>query len=135
MTKTEFALILLLTLLSVALRFEIVYESDAATYRSSHVGIMSPTNSTYSSGSLTLRTLVIGLGGNNIIYSLTYNIDEKENITFPNTTETHDRSFQLTMSGSATLPKLSEGMHNITVYEKIEINTSTRSTLWDNNTV
>ncbi len=33
------------------------------------------------------------------------------------------------------MPELSEGSHNITVYEKIEINTSAPSTLWDSDTV
>lgn len=135
MKKTGLVLILLLALFSVTVGVEVTNEVDAATYLSSGVGIMSPTNSTYSPSLLTLNTLVIGLGGSNIDYSMAYSLDGKGNVTFPIAIQTHDRSFQLTISGSATLPELSEGSHNITVYEKIEINTSAPSTLWDSNTV
>ncbi len=135
MKKKHVCLILLLALLFVALRCQVFTEVDASTYLSSGINIVSPTNSTHSPHALTLKALVTGLSGGNIVYSMAYSIDGKDNVTVPLVTQTHERSFQLTISGSATVPTLPEGTHNITIYEKIEINTSPPSTLWDNSTI
>ena len=135
MKKTGCALILLLTLFIVMFGVKVTNTVDATTYFSSGVGIISPTNSTYSPSLLTLKIMVIGLGGSNIFYSMTYSLDGKDNVTIPLEIQPHERSFQMTITGSATLPELSEGPHSITVYEKIEMQTSPPNTLRDMSTV
>ncbi len=72
MKKTGLALILLLAVFLFMFRAEDFNGLYGATYLSSGVGIISPTNSTYSPSLLTLKTLVIGLGGSNIDYSMAY---------------------------------------------------------------
>jgi hypothetical protein len=82
--------------------------------------IVSPTNRTYSTDRIVLETTTNGLTGANVHYSITYSLDDKENITVPFTTESHERSFSITMKGYSTLPSLSEGSHSITIYQKVK---------------
>jgi hypothetical protein len=89
----------------------------------SYTVINSPTNSTYSTGLINLETITVGLSGSNIYYSTTYSLDGKENVTVP-FTKHQDTIIQATMKGSVALPLLSEGSHSITVYEKVEANTT-----------
>lgn len=135
MKKAECVLFFLLPLFLLMFGSMVTNTVDAATFLSSGVGIISPTNSTYSPGALTLKTMVIGLGGSNIFYLMTYSLDGKDNVTIPLEIQIHERSFQMTMTGSTILPELSEGPHNITVYEKIEMHTSPPSTLLDMSSV
>lgn len=82
--------------------------------------IQSPTNTSYSTGLINLETITVCLSGSNIYYTTTYSLDGKENITIPLTAEPHEKSFQTTMKGLATLPLLSAGSHSVTVYQKVE---------------
>jgi hypothetical protein len=82
--------------------------------------IQSPTNSTYSTGLINLETVTVCLIGSNIYYTTIYSLDGKENITIPLTAEHNEKSFQTTMKGLATLPLLSAGSHNVTVYQEVE---------------
>jgi hypothetical protein len=135
MKMKHVCLILLVALLAVGLRCQLFAGVDSATYFSSGIIISCPTNSTHSPGSLTVSVLVTGLSGSNVVYSMAYSIDGMENVTVPLVTQGHEGPFQIAISGSATVPKLVEGTHSITVYEKIQINTSPPKTLWDNSTV
>lgn len=62
------------------------------------VSIISPENKTYNPGSITL-TYIVTETGSSISYSL-------------------DGQAKITISGSTTLPEMSEGTHNVTIYAK-----------------
>jgi hypothetical protein len=122
-------------LFSAMFGVQVVKVVKASSPISSGIRIISPTNITYSPSLLALKALTSGLGARNIYYSMVYRLDGKDNVTMPIVKQTHEMSFQITIIGSATVPELSEGSHSITVYQKIEVNTSAPSTLWDSTTV
>jgi len=62
------------------------------------VSIISPENKTYNPGSITLTYTVTETGS-----SISYSLDGQANVT---------------ISGSTTLPNMSEGAHNVTIYAK-----------------
>jgi len=62
------------------------------------VSIISPENKTYKPGSITLTYIVTETGS-----SISYSLDGQANVT---------------ISGSTTLPEMSEGTHNVTIYAK-----------------
>ncbi len=114
--------------------------SKAADGMSSPIGILSPIHQAYTCSSpIVLKTMIVGLGGSNVFYSMAYSLDGQANVTLPFTTQTHERSFQITMTGQTILPKLAEGTHNITVYQRLEIDyhsaTPTTTILWDSDSV
>jgi hypothetical protein len=87
----------------------------------SGIYIRSPTNSTYTSGLLTLNASVNSLVARNIKTSMTYSLDGMPNNTLPITIHSREHSFQAIILGTANLPALSSGSHNITVYAKYEV--------------
>ena len=88
----------------------------------SGIYIRSPTNRTYTSSLLTLNASVTGLVASNIKISMTYSLDGIPNNTLPTVIHSREHSFQATIIGTADLPTLSYGSHNITVYAKYEVN-------------
>ncbi len=99
------------------------------------ISILYPANTTYSPSPLLLSVSSVGLGGCNIYYSMSYSVDGKGSVSIPLVTQSHEMSFQVTISGSSILPELPEGPHNVTVYETIQVDTSSPFTQCDNNTV
>jgi hypothetical protein len=97
--------------------------------------IKSPTNSSYSTGLINLETVTVGLTGHNVYYSTSYSLDGRENVTVPFSTESHEKSFQITMEGFVALPLLTEGSHSITVYQEVEANSTPPMVYWENYTV
>jgi hypothetical protein len=59
------------------------------------------------------------MDGSNINYSITYSLDGRENVTISVVVEGHSMPFQVTVSGFATHPKLSEGLHKVMVYSEL----------------
>ena len=119
----------------------------------SPINIISPSNSTYSSGLLTLNvTVKTFLNPNTSNVTLVYCIDGKTNTTIrtestpvPIEVETTDangtkttgisiQSYYL-ITGWATLPEMPEGSHSITVYGKYEFPGSYHNIGLDNRTV
>lgn len=120
---------------------------------SSPLSINSPSNSTYSSGLLTLNVTVKTLlnpEASNI--TVTYSVDEGTNTTvntestrvpiwadiiYPNGTKTKGISIQspYLITAIATPPELPEGFHNITVYAKYDFSGDTRQIGLDEKTV
>jgi hypothetical protein len=86
--------------------------------------ILSPTNSTYDTERIVLETVTNGLTGANVHYSVNYSLDGKENVTVPFTVESHQGSFQITMTGCSTLPLLPDGSHHVTVCQEVEADSS-----------
>jgi hypothetical protein len=111
--------------------------SKAADGLSSPIGIVSPVHQTYNASWLFLKLQIFGLGASTFYYSMTYSIDGQANVTLPFTTETHEHSFELTMTGQTTLHQLSEGIHNITAYQRLEavFGSSPPEILWDSDSV
>ena len=120
MKKLALTLTLMLALFSVGLGTQAVKVAEAAAPLSSGLRITSPTNTTYSPDRLTIMVSLYAIGGSNINYSMTYSLDGEENVTIPVVVEGHYMSFHVTVSGSALLPKLSEGFHKVTVYSEID---------------
>ena len=115
------ALTFMLALFSVGLGTQAVKVAKAASPLSSGIRITSPTNTTYNPSRLTVKVAFSALGGRTIEYSMAYSLDGGENVTIPVVIDGHNMSFQITVSGSALLPKLSEGSHSVTVYSEIDI--------------
>jgi hypothetical protein len=111
----------MLALFTIGLGTQMVKVAEAAAPLSSGIRIASPTNTTYSPRQLTVKVAFSALGGRTIEYSMAYRLDGGENVTMPVIVEGHYMSFQVTVSGSALLPKLSEGSHSVTVYSEIDI--------------
>ncbi len=88
----------------------------------SGIYIRSPTNRTYSSSLLTLNASVTALVASNIKISMTYSLDGMPNNTLLTVIHSREHSFQATITGTADLPTLSYGSHNVTVYAKYEVN-------------
>jgi hypothetical protein len=120
MKKLALTLTFMLTLFSVGLGTQAVKVAKATSPLSSGIGITSPTNTTYGPGRLPVKVAFSALGGRNINYSMTYSLDGEENVTIPVVVEGHYMSFHVTVSGSALLPKLSEGFHKVTVYSEVD---------------
>jgi hypothetical protein len=130
------------------------YTSDGKVFPlASGIDIISPSNSTYSSGLLTLNvTVKTFLNPNTSNVTLVYCIDGKTNTTIrtestpvPIEVETTDangtkttgisiQSYYL-ITGWATLPEMPEGSHSITVYGKYEFPGSYHNIGLDNRTV
>jgi len=130
------------------------YTSDGQYFPlASPISITSPSNSTYSSGLLTLNvTVKTFLNPNTSNVTLVYCIDGKTNTTIrtestpvPIEVETTDangtkttgvsiQSYYL-ITGWAALPELPEGSHSITVYGKYEFPGSYHNIGLDNSTV
>jgi len=109
----------MLALFSVGLGTQAVKAAKSVAPLSSGIRITSPTNTTYSPGRLTVKVCFSTLGGLTINYSMTYSLDGEENVTIPVVVEGHYMSFQVTVSGSAVLPELSEGFHRVTVCSEV----------------
>jgi len=130
------------------------YTSDGQGFPlASPISITSPSNSTYSSGLLTLNvTVKTFLNPNTSNVTLVYSIDGKTNTTIrtesrpvpieaeftdANGTKTTGVSIQsyYLITGWATLPEMPEGSHSITVYGKYEFPGSYHNIGLDNSTV
>ncbi|MCW4017618.1 MAG: hypothetical protein NWF00_02865 [Candidatus Bathyarchaeota archaeon] len=101
----------------------------------SPVGITSPSNVTYSSNCLILNVSQVGLFVGNIQVSMVYSLDGQPNQTIPLTRQTRENSFQASLTGTVTLPALSDGSHWITVYERIDVTTDPSQYATDQDTV
>ena len=120
----------------VAASSQIVYPLASGIY------VKSPTNNTYTTSLLTLNASVNALVARNIKISMTYSLDGMPNNTLPTTIHSLEHSFQAIILGTADLPPLSFGSHNITVYTKYEVHDATmggvyysKYVYYDNNTV
>ncbi len=149
-----FVLGLLTSLLIGAQTVQAQYTADGQGFiLVSPINIISPSNSTYSSGLLTLNvTVKTFLNPNTSNVTLVYCIDGKTNTTIrtestpvPIEVETTDangtkttgisiQSYYL-ITGWATLPEMPEGSHSITVYGKYEFPGSYHNIGLDNRTV
>jgi len=142
MKRTKLTIALILSLLFVMLSVRAVKLVKAPSAVSSGLGITSPTNTTYAHGFLSLKVLMVSLVGGNSEVSVTYSLDGKANVTVPIIIKGHDQSFQATITGSAALPELPEGSHNVTVYSEYAIYRFTsqgiyypKYSVWNHNTV
>jgi hypothetical protein len=157
MKRTASALTLIFSLLGLLVAgvqtVKAPYTADGQGFPlASPISITSPSNSTYSSGLLTLNiTVKTFLNPNTSNVTLVYSIDGKTNTTIhtettpvpieaeftdANGTKTTGVSIQsyYLITGWATLPEMPEGSHNITVYAKYEFPDSHNIGL-DNSTV
>lgn len=142
MKRTKLALVLILSLFSAMLGVQVVTVTKAAPPISSGIGIISPSNTTYRHGLLSLKVMMVSLVAGNSERSMTYSLDGKANVTVPLVIQGHDRSFQATITGSVTLPELPEGSHSVTVYSEYALYSFTANgvyypkyAVWDHNTV
>jgi hypothetical protein len=87
-------------------------------------GITSPSNKTYSSSTLTLEVNGKVIVGTNVELIMTYSLDGQERIPLQIETQPASPGDILigAINGSVTLPQLSEGSHNITVFGDLEVN-------------
>lgn len=124
MCKKALAVAFVLALLiSLVAGVHVVAASSQIDYPlASGIYIRSPTNRTYTSSLLTLNASVTGLVASNIKRSMTYSLDGMPNNTLPTVIYSREHSFQATIVGTADLPTLSYGSHNVTVYAKHEVN-------------
>jgi len=149
-----FVLALLISLVAGVQTVTAPYTEDGQGFPlASPISITSPSNSTYSSGLLTLNvTVKTFLNPNTSNLTLVYSIDGKTNTTIrtestpvPIEVETTDangtkttgvsiQSYYL-ITGWATLPEMPEGSHSITVYGKYEFPGSYHNIGLDNSTV
>ena len=149
-----FVLALLISLVAGVQTVTAPYTEDGQGFPlASPISITSPSNSTYSSGLLTLNvTVKTFLNPNTSNVTLVYYIDGKTNTTIrtestpvPIEVETTDangtkttgvsiQSYYL-ITGWATLPEMPEGSHSITVYGKYEFPGSYHNIGLDNSTV
>jgi hypothetical protein len=155
--RTKALVLILVFLFSVVAGINPVfapYTADGQGFPlASPISITSPSNSTYSSGLLTLNvTVKTFLNPNTSNVTLVYCIDGKTNTTIrtestpvPIEVETTDangtkttgisiQSYYL-ITGWATLPEMPEGSHSITVYGKYEFPGSYHNIGLDNSTV
>lgn len=89
-----------------------------------------PSNTTYSSNVLTLDVKFFAKILGNVNYSMSYSLDERCNYTVPLTIHYFGFGFMNDdnyITGSLTLPELSDGSHSITVYLTCDTDT------WDMN--
>jgi hypothetical protein len=149
-----FVLALLISLVAGVQTVKAPYTEDGQGFPlASPISITSPSNSTYSSGLLTLNvTVKTFLNPNTSNVTLVYSIDGKTNTTIrtestpvpieaeftdANGTKTTGVSIQsyYLITGWATLPEMPEGSHSITVYGKYEFPGSYHNIGLDNSTV
>jgi hypothetical protein len=158
MKRTASALTLIVSLLALLVAgvqtVKAPYTADGQGFPlASPISITSPSNSTYSSGLLTLNvTVKTFLNPNTSNVTFVYSIDGKTNTTIctestpvpieaeftdANGTKTTGVSIQsyYLITGWATLPEMPEGSHSITVYGKYEFPDSYHNIGLDNNTV
>ena len=111
-------------------------QGDVLVKAQSSLDIIFPTNSTYNPGSLAISVRSNGLGASNIYYSMTYSVDGKGNVSIPLLTKFDEKLFQVVdVTGSSIMPELPGGPHNMTVYEKVQWDTTPPHTFLDNATV
>jgi len=121
-------------LFSLAAGVLVVKASSQTNYPlASGIGITSPSNRTYTSSLLTLNVSVTALVASNIRISMIYSLDGMNNNTIPLITHSRENSFQARITGSVTLPTLSYGSHNLTVFAEHTINNELAH--FDNHTV
>ena len=87
-------------------------------------GIISPANETYNSSTLTLSVGGYVIIGSNVYLTVTYNLDGKEKSPLPVAVQTRNGSMIGSINGSVTLPNLTDGKHNVTVFGDLEANGS-----------
>jgi hypothetical protein len=119
-------LILTLPVSTVAAQLPVDQNGGTLPFASG-MGIVSPTNgATYTSGYVTLNVSQTIMAAANIHYSLVYSLDGQANDSVPLTTKSayEGSMFQEFLSGTVNLPSLSDGAHRITVYETIDVETS-----------
>lgn len=85
-------------------------------------GITSPSNKTYSSNTLTLSVAGQVIIGSNVYLTMNYSLDGQESLPLPVVVQTRDGSLVGSIVGSVTLPNLSDGSHNITVFGDLKAN-------------
>ena len=95
--------------------------------------IMSPTNTTYSSGFIALNVSFHAAIYGNMNYSMTYSLDGGKNETVPLTLhyfgfDHQDKNY---IDGLASLPELSETKHNLTIYLKLDMYGSVNNQTYD----
>lgn len=119
--RKPLVLALILALFSVMFGVQIVKVTKAQLILSYEIKIISPTNTTYSHGPLTLEISHTAFVGNPVNFSMAYSLDGKNNETIPITIKlVEPKPFVDIITGSVTLPELSEGSHRIIVYEKCD---------------
>ncbi|MHC3129641.1 MAG: hypothetical protein IBV52_06150 [Candidatus Bathyarchaeota archaeon] len=104
----------------------------------SPISIISPSNSTYISQSLTLNfTVKSFLDSSKANITIVYSVDGKTNTTIDTQSTPVPMGIQsyYLITGWATLPEMPEGSHNITVYGKYEFPSSYHNIGLDNRTV
>lgn len=99
----------------VSLAFSI-HNVNAAPFFSG-IKIVSPTNSTFSDGVITLNVSADTIGGSNILFLMSYILDNSISDVIPLIIQYPTNSIMIAQhNGSVVLPTLSEGEHKITVY-------------------
>ena len=120
--------LLILTLLVPTVAAQLPADQNGGTLPfASPMGIVSPINgATYTSGYVTLNVSQTILAAANIHYSIVYRLDGQANESVPLTTKPAYEGSMLQgfLSGTVDLPRLSDGVHRITVYETIDVETS-----------
>ncbi|HDQ07112.1 MAG TPA: hypothetical protein ENN36_10395 [Candidatus Bathyarchaeota archaeon] len=104
----------------------------------SPISITSPSNSTYTSQSLTLNfTVKSFLDSSTANITFVYSVDGKDNKTIDTQSTPVPLGIQsyYLITGNASLPEMPEGSHSITVYGKYEFPTSDRNIGLDKSTV
>jgi hypothetical protein len=83
----------------------------------SGIKIISPTDSTYNDGTITLNATADTIGGSNILFSMNYSLDDSISEVIPLTLQYPRNSIMIAQhNGTVVLPNLSVGEHKITVY-------------------
>ncbi len=107
----------MLSLTSIANADMIGHDGVTAAYKPY---IISPTGTTYFSGSLLLNVSFRAEVWGNVKYTMVYSLDGQENESLPLVDHyfswvagAHDKSF---VDGAVTLPELTDGSHSITVF-------------------
>ena len=87
-------------------------------------GIISPSNKTYSSSTLTLSVGGHVIIGSNVYLTMKYSLDGQESLPLPAVVQTRNGSLVGSIVGSVTLSNLSDGSHSVTVFGDLEANGS-----------
>ena len=79
--------------------------------------ISSPSNSTYNTNPVTLNVTGQVIYGSNVELLMNYSLDGQESLPLPVVVQAlTGNPFAVAITGSVTLPKLSDGSHSITVF-------------------
>ena len=106
---------ILFAFFAVSLAFSIHNVNAAPLF--SGIKIISPTNSTFSDDVITLNVTADTIGGSNILFSMSYTLDDSISGVVPLIIQYPTNSIMIAQhNGSVVLPTLSEGEHKITVY-------------------